>query len=138
MPSKLNPYLNFKDNTRQAMEFYKTVFGGDLNMMSFKDGGMSSGPAEDNKIMHAQLEASNGMTLMASDTPPGMDHRPGNNISISLSGDADAELRGYWQKLSAKGNVAMPLEPAPWGDTFGMCTDQFGIQWLVNISGKKN
>ena len=134
MPSKLNPYLNFKDNTRQAMEFYKTVFGGDLNMMSFKDGGMSSGPAEDNKIMHAQLEASNGMTLMASDTPPGMDHRPGNNISISLSGTDEAPLRGYWDKLSAGGSVMMPLEKAPWGDTFGMCTDRFGIQWLVNIT----
>jgi PhnB protein len=137
MAHKLNPYLNFKDNTRQAMEFYKTVLGGNLQMMSFKEGGMSSGPAEDDKVMHAELVASNGMSLMASDTPPGMPFEPGNNISISLSGDDDAALRGYWQKLSSKGTVMMPLEAAPWGDTFGMCTDQFGIQWLVNIAGKK-
>ena len=136
MPSRLNPYINFKDNTRQAMEFYKTVFGGTLTISTFKEGGMSQGPADENLIMHSMLEAPNGMTLMASDTPPGWDYKPGTNMSISLSGDEDALLRGYWQKLSAKGNTTMPLEAAPWGDTFGMCTDQFGIQWLVNIAGK--
>ena len=136
MPSRLNPYINFKDNTRQAMEFYKTVFGGTLTISTFKEGGMSQGPADENLIMHSMLEAPNGMTLMASDTPPGWDYKPGTNMSISLSGDEDALLRGYWQKLSAKGSTMMPLETAPWGDTFGMCTDQFGIQWLVNIAGK--
>ena len=85
--------------------------------------------------MHAQLETSNGFTLMASDTPPGMDFTPGTNISISLSGNDEATLRGYWDKLSAGGMTMMPLEKAPWGDFFGMCTDKFGIQWLVNISG---
>jgi PhnB protein len=136
MPSRLNPYINFKDNTRQAMEFYKTVFGGTLTISTFKEGGMSQGPADENLIMHSMLEAPNGMTLMASDTPPGWDFKPGTNMSISLSGDEDALLRGFWQKLSAKGTTTMPLETAPWGDTFGMCTDQFGIQWLVNIAGK--
>jgi PhnB protein len=138
MPSRLNPYLSFKDNAGQAMEFYKTVFGGTLTSTTFKEGGMSSGPADDEKVMHSMLEVPNGMTLMASDTPAGMEHNPGNNISISLSGDEDATLRGYWQKLSAKGTVMMPLENAPWGDAFGMCTDQFGIPWLVNITGKKS
>ena len=136
MPSRLNPYINFKDNTRQAMEFYKTVFGGTLTISTFKEGGMSQGPADENLIKHSMLEAPNGMTLMASDTPPHWDYKPGTNMSISLSGDEDALLRGYWQKLSAKGSTMMPLETAPWGDTFGMCTDQFGIQWLVNIAGK--
>src|SRR5687768_6652958 len=92
MPSRLNPYLNFMDNTSQAMEFYKTVFGGTLTMTTFKEGGMSSGPADDNKVMHSMLEVPNGMMLMASDTPAGMDFRPGNNISISLSGDEDGAL----------------------------------------------
>ena len=134
----LNPYIPFNGTARAAMEFYKSVFGGELMMTTFKDGGMSSGGPADNLIMHAHIEAPNGMMLMASDTPPEMPYQPGNNISISLSGDGDAELRGYWQKLSSKGTVMMPLETAPWGDTFGMCTDQFGIQWLVNIAGKKS
>ena len=132
---KLNPYLNFQDHARQAMEFYQTVFGGNLMVSSFKDGGMSQGPADENLVMHSQLDAANDMTLMASDVPPGMEFKPGNNVSVSLSGNDEKSLRGYWEKLSAGGTTMMPLEKAPWGDTFGMCTDQFGIQWLVNISG---
>lgn len=135
MPSHLNPYLNFKDNARQAMEFYKTVFGGTLTMNTFEEFHASEDVAEKDKIMHAQLEAPNGITFMASDTPNRMDYQPGANISMSLSGDNDAELSGYFEKLSAGGTIVMPLENAPWGDKFGMCTDRFGVNWLVNISG---
>ena len=136
MTTRLNPYLNFRDDARQAMEFYQSVLGGELTMTTFKDGGMSQGAADANLVMHAQLEANNGMLLMASDTPPGTEFKPGTNISISLSGTDEKALRGYWEKLSRGGTVAMPLEKAPWGDTFGMCTDKFGIQWLVNIAGQ--
>jgi PhnB protein len=134
---RLNPYITFKDTAGPAMEFYKSVFGGKLMSTSFKDGGMSQSPADANLVMHAMLEAENGITLMGSDSPPDMGPplTVGNNISISLSGDDERTLRGYWDKLSAGGQVAMPLEKAPWGDTFGMCTDKFGINWLVNISG---
>ena len=135
MGVKLNPYLSFKDNARAAIEFYKSVFGGELQMSTFKEGGMPTDPGTEDLVMHAQLEAPNGITLMASDTPPGMEYRPGTNISISLSGNDEKTLRGYWEKLSAGGTTMMPLEKAPWGDTFGMCTDKFGIPWLVNISG---
>ncbi len=74
---------------------------------------------------------------MASDTPSVMEYRGGSSISMSLSGDNEAELRGYWDKLSEGAQVGMPLNKAPWGDTFGMLTDKFGINWLVNISPKK-
>jgi PhnB protein len=133
MQSRLNPYINFKDTTKAAMEFYQTVFGGKLDMNTFKEGGMPAG-VDDNKIMHAQLDAENGMMFMASDTPPSMEYTPGAAISISLSGDNEAELRGYWDKLQVGGTIVMPLEKAPWGDIFGMLTDKFGIKWLVNIS----
>ena len=123
------------DNTRDAMEFYKTVFGGELMITTFGEGGGSQNASESNKVMHAQLEAPNGITFMASDTPEGMDYTPGASISMSLSGDNEPELRGYFDNLSAGGTVAMPLEKAPWGDTFGMCVDKFGVQWMVNISG---
>ena len=85
--------------------------------------------------MHAMLETDSGFALMASDTPPGMgmELNPGDNISISLSGDDADELRGYWEKLSASGTVTMPLEKQMWGDEFGMCVDRFGIHWMVNI-----
>jgi len=135
MQSKLNPYINFKDNTREAMEFYRTVFGGKLNISTFKEFHASQDPGEDNLIMHSVLEADNGITIMASDTPDRMEYRPGTNMSISLSGDNEAELKAYFEKLSAGGTITMPLEKAMWGDSFGMCIDKFGVQWLVNITG---
>ncbi len=132
MTSRLNPYISFKDNARQALEFYRSVFGGNLSVMTFGEMGMSDSPESD-KIMHGMLETDSGYTLMAADTPPGMEHNPGKNVSVSLSGDDGDELRGYWEKLSGGGTVSVPLEKQVWGDEFGMCEDQFGIAWMVNI-----
>jgi PhnB protein len=134
MQSQLNPYLSFKENARQAMEFYRRVFGGELKMNTFKEFHASSDPSEDNLIMHAELDAGSGIKFMASDTPKRMEYRPGANISMSLSGDNEAELRGYFEKLAKGGMVTMPLEKAMWGDTFGMLTDPFGINWMVNVT----
>ena len=132
MVSRLNPYLTFNGDARQAMEFYKDVFGGTLTLSTFGEMGGQDSPDAD-KIMHGQLETDRGFTLMGADTPTGMEHNPGTNISVSLSGDDADELRGYWEKLSASGSVTMPLEKQMWGDEFGMCTDRFGINWMVNI-----
>jgi PhnB protein len=138
MATRLNPYLGFRDNAREAMDFYQSVFGGELNRSTFAEFHASEDPAEQDKIMHSMLETEGGLVLMAADTPNSMEFTPGTNHSLSLSGGAEdeAELRGYWEKLSAGGTVTMPLERAPWGDTFGMCTDRFGIAWLVNIAGQ--
>ncbi len=138
MQTVLNPYINFKNNTRAAMEFYQSVFGGKLNMATFKDYHASQDPSEDNLIMHAELHADNGITLMASDTPNRMEYQPGKNISMSLSGDNESELSGYFQKLSSGGTVTQPLTKAQWGDTFGMVTDKYGINWLMNITAPKS
>ncbi|MDT7575275.1 MAG: PhnB protein [Pseudonocardiales bacterium] len=133
MTTKLNPYLNFREGTREVMEFYSSVFGGELTVSTFAEaGGMGLGEAEQGKVMHAQLVADNGMTVMAADVPEHMES--GANGTLSLSGEDEAELRGYWEGLTNGGTVAVPLEKAPWGDTFGMCTDKFGINWLVNIT----
>jgi PhnB protein len=132
MPSRLNPYISFKDNARQALEFYRSVFGGTLSVMTFGEMGMPDSPEAD-KVMHGMLETDRGYTLMAADTPPGMEHNPGNNVAVSLSGEDAEELRGYWEKLSSSGTVSVPLEKQMWGDEFGMCVDQFGIAWMVNI-----
>lgn len=134
MASRLNPYISFTDNARQAMEFYQSVLGGNLTLNTFGEYGMAGTPQENN-IMHGLLETDSGFGLMAADTPPGMEHNPGTNIAISLSGDDGDELRGYWEKLSADGTVSVPLEKQMWGDEFGMCVDKFGIGWMVNISG---
>lgn len=136
--SRLNPYIGFLDNAREAMEYYQSVFGGQLDVNTFGDFGAASGGAEADKIMHAQLETPQGFTLMASDTPEGMEHKPGNNISVSLSGVEGDGLDDMYTKLADGGTVTMPLEKQMWGDTFGMCLDRFGVSWMVNIAGPDN
>lgn len=134
MSIQLNAYLSFRDDARQAMEFYREVFGGELTVSTFAEMQASSDPGEGEKVMHAMLQAPNGITFMAADTPNEMEHRPGESIALSLSGDEEDQLRAYFEKLSASGNVVEPLDMAPWGDTFGMCTDRFGVNWMVNIA----
>jgi PhnB protein len=131
--SRLNPYIGFSGNARQAAEFYRDVFGGDLAVNTYGESGAAA-PGDEDKIMHAQLETPAGYTLMVSDMPAGMEGSVGGNISVSLSGDDADELRGYFSKLAEGGTVTMPLEKQMWGDEFGMCADRFGIQWMVNIS----
>lgn len=132
----LNPYISFKDNAREAMTFYQSVFGGDLQVMAFGDiPGMSQSEEQNTLVMHSMLTAENGLVLMGADTPEGMEYAPFNG-TISLSGDDEATLRGYWDKLLDGGTAGMPLEKAPWGDTFGQLTDRFGISWMVNIAGQ--
>ncbi len=132
MVSRLNPYISFAGNAQQAMEFYKKVFGGSLALNTFGEFGAADGP-EANQIMHGMLETDSGFTLMGADTPPGMEHNPGNNMAVSLSGEDADELRSYWEKISERGTVTVPLEKQMWGDEFGMCEDRFGIAWMVNI-----
>ena len=136
MASTLNPYIGFAGNARDAMERYREVFGGDLTLSTFGDFGQAGTPIE-HLIMHGMLHTPSGFTLMGADTPPGMDHQPGGAITISLSGDDEAELRGYWDGLSDGGTVTMPLERQMWGDLFGQCTDRFGVNWMVNIGATK-
>ncbi|WP_120337249.1 VOC family protein [Cryobacterium soli] len=137
MSTRLNPYLGFRDNAKEAMEFYQSVFGGELTRSTFAEFHASEDPTEQDKTMHAALTTPSGLSLMAADTPNAMEYTPGNNYSVSLSGDStDAtELRGFWDKLIDGGTVTMPMEVAPWGDSFGMCVDKFGVAWLVNIAG---
>jgi PhnB protein len=133
MASRLNPYISFDGNARSALDFYEKVFGGTSVVNTYGDLGGVEGP-DAAKIMHGLLETPSGFTLMCADAPPGSEHKPGSNISVSLSGDDGDELRGYWQKLAESGSVSVPLEKQVWGDEFGMCDDKFGISWMVNIS----
>ena len=134
MTSTLNPYLSFSDNAREAMEFYRDVFGGELTVDTFESYDMGQDPSENDRVMHAQLETPAGFTLMASDTPSGVPYVPAAGVSISLSGDDDADLETWWIALCEDGTGTMPLEAPPWGGRFGMVTDRFGISWMVSIA----
>jgi PhnB protein len=132
MASSLNPYLNFNGNARQAMEFYASVFGGEPAVTTFAEFG-TEGPDAD-RVMHAALRTDAGYTIMGADVPGSMEYQPVTGASVSLMGDDAEALRRYWDRLSASGTVQMPLQKQAWGDEFGMCTDQFGVPWMVNIS----
>ncbi|NCD20232.1 MAG: VOC family protein [Actinobacteria bacterium] len=126
--------LAFHGNAREAMEFYQSVFGGELGISTFADfGAVPPGDPGADHIMHAQLDAAD-LTLMASDLPPGMPHTPGETVSLVLWGDDEAKLRGWYEALSEGGEVSMPLERQIWGDLYGDFRDRFGISWSVNIS----
>jgi PhnB protein len=136
MTVRLNPYLSFRDNAREAMTFYQSVLGGELAITTFGELGASTDPAEQDRIMHSHLETPDGLMLMGADTPAHMEHRPQAGVSVSLSGDDEARLRGYWDLLSEGGTVTVPFEKAPWGATFGMCVDRFGTSWMINAAGE--
>jgi PhnB protein len=130
--SRLNPYITFNGNAREAMQFYERVFGGTLTLRTFGEYGAPEGVNPD-QIMHGQLETPGGYTIMGADPAPGTAYRGGDNVAVSLSGDDADELRRYWQQLSDGGTVTVPLEKQMWGDEFGMCVDRFGTTWLVDI-----
>lgn len=135
MNAKLTPYLGFNSRCREAMEFYQGIFGGELQMQTYgeADSGMEVAPEHEDRVMHALLSA-DGMTFMASDGHPDMEIPFGTNVSLSINGTDEALLRGWFEALAEGGEITMPLEKQFWGDQFGMVTDQFGMQWMVNIS----
>ncbi|HSF97700.1 MAG TPA: VOC family protein [Ornithinibacter sp.] len=135
MAVSLNPYLTFPGTAREAMTFYQSVLGGELQISTFGEFG-ADGP-EANGVMHSHLETESGMTFMASDLPPGMaeGYSPGSTMSMSISGDDSEAIRRYWDGLAEGGTVQMPLERQMWGDDYGMLVDRFGIAWMVNIAG---
>lgn len=133
MASQLNPYLTFEGNARQAMEFYRQVFGGDLSVTTFGEYGTDD-PIVGDQIMHAMLRTSSGYVLMGADLPPGAQLERGNAVTVSISGDDADELRRYWEQLSEGGVVSVPLERQMWGDEFGQCIDRFGVAWMIDIT----
>src|SRR4051794_32364613 len=107
MTSKLNPYLMFQDTAREAMEFYQSVFGGELEVTTFGQFG-DPDAAEANLVMHSSLETPSGYTLFASDAAPHLGLKSGSQITVSLSGTDAEELRGFWKGLSEGATVQMP------------------------------
>lgn len=135
MDTQLVPYLNFDGTAAEAMSFYRSIFGGKLSMQTFADAFPDTRAELRDRTMHAHLQ-SETITIMASDTHPehSQPYVPGNSVYLSLIGTDRATLSDYFTKLADGGSIEMPLEQQFWGDTFGMCTDQFGIHWMVNIS----
>ena len=134
--AQLATYLTFDGNCREAMEFYKEVFGGDLNIQTFGQAPMESSPDAKDRIMHAHLQ-SGELTLMASDGMPGHPVTQGTNVTLSVQSKSKEEQDNYFNKLAEGGKITMPLQDTFWGAYFGMLTDKFGIQWMFNTEHKQ-
>ncbi|MFA6300402.1 MAG: VOC family protein [Nocardioides sp.] len=132
MSTQLNPYLHFEGDARDAITFYQSVFGGDLALMTFGELGLEGDQAD--RLAHSHLASPDGLVIMASDTPPGGTVNRGDAVNLSLNGDDDATLRGWFEQLSDGGEIHVPLDKQPWGDVFGQCADKYGVTWLVNIN----
>ncbi|RYF28763.1 MAG: VOC family protein [Chloroflexi bacterium] len=143
MTVKLTSYVNLNGNAAQALDFYQSIFGGTVDSDTFggfneKSGNAMPVPPEDNdKIMHATLTTDN-FELMVSDYPSSWTDTPSvSNITLTLNGDDESVLRGYWDKLIVDGTIQQPLEVAEWGDMFGSVTDKFGVSWMFDIAPSK-
>ncbi|MGC4771367.1 VOC family protein [Micromonospora sp. DT44] len=133
MTARVSPYLSFAGNARDAMRFYRSVFGGSLQIATFGDLHGPTAAAADDLIAHATLKGESGIVLMGSDRTPG-DDGAGGTSSITLGGDDETELTGYWERLSEGGVVTVPFAESQWGARYGRCTDRFGTDWLVNLT----
>jgi len=133
----LNPYVNLRGTAREALDFYHSVLGGDLRVTTFGDFPEMAPPGEEDLVMHGQLTTTDGFTLMVSDVPSTMEYAPPAAYSISISGDDGDRLQGLWDGLSAGGTVTAPYMSPPWGGTFGMFTDRFGVDWMISHNAEQ-
>jgi PhnB protein len=136
MTTRLNPYITFGGNAREAMEFYQSVFGGELDVSTWSEMPDMPGYSAEmsDKLMHSMLTVNDSITLMGADMPDSAGPKD-SPISVSLSGEDENELRGWWDKLSDGAEITAQFEKAPWGDTYGECIDTFGVRWMVNVAG---
>jgi PhnB protein len=137
--SALHPYLFFGGNCRQAMQFYQQVFGGNLTLSTFGEGPadahqdpLANSEEQKTRIMHARLEGA--VTLLASDNPHLTSAADRTTFSLSLEGSDAPRLSAYFEQLSQGGHITSPLQLQFWGATFGMLTDRYGVNWMINIT----
>ena len=133
-----NPYLNFNGNTEEVFTFYQSVFGGELMLTRFSDmdpGDMEMTEEQKNGVAHVALPLGDSV-LMGSDVPEQMGTvTAGTNFIVSVEADSADEADRLFDGLSAGGEVSMPLDKVEWAERFGMCTDKYGIGWMVGYTG---
>ncbi len=132
-------HLNFRGDARSALEFYQSVFGGDLTAISYQDMGNVQDPSEANWVVWGQVAATNGIRVMAYDVPARTPWNRGeNSFFVSLRGDTAEQITGYWEELADGATVMQPLAPAQWAVLYGMMKDRFGITWVVDVVTEYN
>ncbi|WP_438005019.1 VOC family protein [Sorangium sp. So ce321] len=128
-------HLNFRGDARAALEFYQSVFGGDITIVTYKDAQSVQDPSEAGQVMWGQVTARNGFQVMAYDVPSRMPWDQGKNaFFVSVRGDSASEIAALWEKLSDGATVAQPLAPSGWTPLYGMLKDRFGITWVLDVA----
>jgi PhnB protein len=139
----INAYLHFLGNTEEAMNFYKSILGGEFTIFSrFRDvpGGDKMSAADQKKILHISLTTKSGVIIMATDSLESMEQKVsfGNNIHLCIQADSEAEVDKLFAELSSEGKVEMPVNKTFWGAYFGMCRDKYNVQWMINYTFNQN
>jgi PhnB protein len=134
MTINVTNHLNFRGDARTALEFYQSVFGGDIVIITYKDAHNVQDPSEANQVMWGQIAAPNGFCVMAYDVPSRTPWNPGENaFFVSIRGDLDEEITALWEKLSEGAIIVQPLAPSGWAPLYGMLKDRFGITWVLDV-----
>lgn len=128
-------HLNFRGDAREALEFYQSVFGGDLTVISYADMGNGDDPATADHVVWGQVAAPNGFRIMAYDVYPFLEWDRGKDpFFVSVRGDDEAELKRLWAGLAEGATVRQDLEPSQWAPLYGQLTDRFGVTWVLDIA----
>ena len=131
----IQPYLNFDGKTGEAMTFYHTALGGEMQMQTFADAKIPTPPGGENRVLHARLQIGSAI-LMASDSQPGAGVTMGNNVHLNLDCAGREEVDRLIKALGEGGTITMPAQNTFWGAYFGMLTDRFGVHWMFNAESK--
>ena len=127
-------HINLRGTARQALEFYQSVFGGQIALVTYKDAGNVQNPSDADHIMWGQVDSENGFRVMAYDVPAGTPWNQGEKAYfVSLRGDSTEEIAALWKKLSDGSTIVQPLQPAQWSALYGMLKDRFGVVWVLDV-----
>ncbi len=135
MTIKTVPHINLRGDARAALEFYRTVFGGDLVAVTYADAHSVTDPAEADQIMWGEVSSPEGFRVMAYDVPAARPWSPGEHpFFVSIRSEDAKQITTYWKGLSARATVVVPLAPAGWAPLYRMLTDEFGVTWVLDVA----
>jgi PhnB protein len=135
MAIKTTTHLNFRGQAQEALEFYRSVFGGEIMLLTYANAGAVRNPAEAEQIMWGQVTSPEGFSIMAYDVPSHLSYAPGEiPVFVSVHGEQAEEITRYWTGLTEGGTIVQDLAPAGWSPLYGMLKDRFGVTWVMDVA----
>ncbi|MEU5627042.1 MULTISPECIES: VOC family protein [Streptomyces] len=139
MTAQAVTHLNFRGDAREALTFYRSAFGGDLTVVTYKDAGNVQDPTAADQVMFGQVATADGLRVMAYDVPSDLPWNQGENaFFVSVRGETTDEITGYWERLAEGATVLRPLGAAQWAPLYGMLRDRFGVTWVLDVVSEYN